>query len=101
MVNKRMQHTVRDVMSAHGPTTRRYLTHLNQVTVRTIREDVKQLDAILSLHGARIDALMGKGYQLIIDDDLRFRQFLNANFGESGQKIPGTPEERVPYMIRR
>ncbi|MBA4603244.1 BglG family transcription antiterminator [Thermoactinomyces mirandus] len=101
MLNQRMQHILRELMSAHGPITGTYLANLNQVTVRTIREDVKHLDALLAGHGARIESLMGKGYQLIIDDDHGFRQFLNTNFGNGGQKIPGTPEERISHMIRR
>lgn len=101
MLNQRMQHILRELMSVHGPTTGKYLANLNQVTVRTIREDVKQLDAILTGHGARIDSLMGKGYRLVINDERSFHHFLNANFGESGQMIPETPEERVSYMIRR
>ncbi len=101
MLNQRIELILRELMSAHGPTTGRYLANLSQVTVRTIREDVKHLDAILAGHGARVESLMGKGYQLVIDNDQGFRQFLNANFGEGIQKTPGTPEERVSHIIRR
>ncbi|MGA8942709.1 MAG: BglG family transcription antiterminator [Thermoactinomyces sp.] len=101
MLNQRMQHILRELMGAHGPITGTYLANLNQVTVRTIREDMKHLDALLAGHGARIESLMGKGYQLIINDDHDFRQFLNTNFGNGSQKIPGTPEERITHIIRR
>lgn len=88
-------------MGADGPVTGSHLAKLNQVTSRTTREDMKQLTSILAEHGAEIKPVMGKGYELLIHDDARFRQFLQSIAVQSPIDIPKTPEERIPYIIRR
>ena len=103
MLNSRMRTILRKLMTAEKPLTGKYLANLNQVTSRTIREDVKSLNGLLYENGANIDSIMGKGYKLVIDDDLRFRKYLQSIFKEeiSDAFLPGTPDERVTYLIKR
>jgi lichenan operon transcriptional antiterminator len=101
MLTRRMQRILRELMGARAPVTGKYLADVNRVTVRTIRKDIKHLDELLSQHGARVESLMGKGYQLVIRDEHRFLQFLQSRFGKADPRVPLTPEERVTHIIRR
>src|SRR5690606_40941778 len=73
MINSRSKTILRELMSVKTPLTGAYLANLNKVTPRTTREDIKMLDDLLRMHGARISSLMGRGYQLEVLDDQKFR----------------------------
>ncbi|WP_053217888.1 BglG family transcription antiterminator [Virgibacillus senegalensis] len=103
-MNSRSTKILRELMAARSPLTSDYLANINQVTSRTTRQDVKQLDAILSPNGAFVESIRGTGYNLHIEDDQKFRHFLhdvlNEQTGEA-MLIPVLPEERISYLIRR
>ncbi|MEK4384084.1 BglG family transcription antiterminator [Aeribacillus sp. FSL K6-2848] len=104
MFNQRMKTILRELMAAESPITGAYLANLNQVTSRTTREDIKSLDGILAENGANVISVMGKGYKLTIEDDAKFKKFLQTvSYDESPRNsfIPKTPKERVSYLIRR
>ncbi|MBT2217660.1 PRD domain-containing protein [Virgibacillus dakarensis] len=104
MLNSRMRTILRELMTAHTPITSTYLANLNQVTTRTIREDIKSLDLLLADNGAQIESIMGKGYKLTILDNQGFRKYLQSNFSEDmtdGDFVPESPEERIFYTIKR
>lgn len=101
MLTRRMQRILRELMGASSPVTGKYLADVNRVTVRTIRNDIKRLDELLIQHGARVESLMGKGYQLVVREDRLFRRFLQSNIGAADHRVPMTPEERVSHIIRR
>lgn len=103
LLNSRMKNILRELYAVDQPITGNYLANLNQVTTRTTREDIKNLDAILNNHGAKIVPIIAKGYKLEISDEKAFRKFLQSiSVEQIGQEyIPSTPEERVAYLIRR
>src|SRR5690625_5285133 len=104
MLNSRMQTILRELMASQSPITGKYLAHMNQVTSRTTRSDVKALDSHLTKHGARIDAIMGKGYQLEMTEASLFRIYLqNLSMDEAKKPafIPKLPQERITYLIKR
>ena len=104
MLNSRMKTVLRELMAAQTTLTGKYLANINQVTPRTTREDVKSINASISDNGAHIDSIMGKGYQLFIDDALKFRKYLQSVFKEEvsdSTVIPKSPEERLTYLIKR
>ncbi len=90
-------------MAGEGPISGTYLANMNQVTSRTTREDIKKLSELLNENGATIETIMGKGYQLMIQDDNQYREFLKTMFAEesNSEKLPRSPEERIAYIIRR
>lgn len=90
-------------MAGQGPISGTYLANMNQVTSRTTREDIKKLSELLNENGATIETIMGKGYQLMIQDDNQYREFLKTMFAEesNSEKLPRSPEERIAYIIRR
>ncbi|KAB7670751.1 transcription antiterminator [Bacillus sp. B1-b2] len=104
MLSSRMKEILRELMTADTPITGSYLATENEVTSRTIREDIKNLDYILNSNGARIIAVISKGYKLEIRDKQLFQAFLQSISVENSfynKAIPKTPEDRVTYLITR
>lgn len=99
-----MKQVLRELLAADTPVTGEYLATVNHVTARTTREDIKDLDALLNNHGAKIISVISKGYTLEIWDKPVFQQYLHSIFVEntlSYVSIPKTPEDRVTYIIIR
>lgn len=99
-----MKQVLRELLAADTPVTGEYLATVNHVTARTTREDIKNLDALLNNHGAKIISVISKGYTLEIWDKPVFQQYLHSIFVEntlSHVGIPKTPEDRVTYIIIR
>ncbi|MFD1067634.1 BglG family transcription antiterminator [Oceanobacillus locisalsi] len=104
MLDNRMKTILRELMAAETPVTGKYFATVNHVTDRTTREDMKTLSGLLQVHGATIESLKGKGYQLTIIDEQHFRNFLKeiSSYDQSiGECVPRTPEERIKYIIIR
>ncbi|CAI9394087.1 BglG family transcription antiterminator [Niallia circulans] len=104
MLSSRMKQVLRELLAADTPVTGEYLATVNHVTARTTREDIKNLDALLNNHGAKIISVISKGYTLEIWDKPVFQQYLHSIFVEntlSHVSIPKTPEDRVTYIIIR
>jgi lichenan operon transcriptional antiterminator len=102
--NTRMICILRELMSAEQPLTSEYLANVIQVTSRTVRSDIKDLDEILSKHGASIKSVRGKGYELVVQDDTLFRKLLQKTFQNdplTQETVPHSSEERVKYLIKR
>lgn len=103
-MNTRVITLFRELMAADMPLTSDYLASINQVTSRTTREDIKNLDVLLSENGAQVKSLKGKGYELSIHDDQLFRKYLKVIVQDSPsqhQNMPDLPEERIKYLIKR
>lgn len=104
MLSTRMKTIFRELMAAETPLTGKYLADVNQVSSRTIREDMKILDSMLRSQGAFIDSIMGQGYQLGIADEPQFRSYLKEISGDVPDPktaIPRLPEDRIAYLIKR
>ncbi|MCM3765964.1 BglG family transcription antiterminator [Neobacillus niacini] len=104
MLNTRMTVIIRELMKADTPVTSEYLAKVLDVTSRTIRNDVRELESIIADFGAEIKSIRGTGYQLIVQDDHLFRQLLQEaadNKREQNSEVPTLPEERVRYVIKR
>ncbi|MFD0051246.1 BglG family transcription antiterminator [Actinomycetes bacterium NPDC127524] len=104
MLNSRMTSILRELLKAETFVTSEYLAQVLTVTSRTIRSDIKELEAIVADYGASIKSIRGTGYQLDIHDDQYFRQLLNKIGEQEKDKydgIPTLPEDRVRYIIKR
>lgn len=104
MLNARMTLILRKLMTLESPITGVYLANINQVTTRTTRNDVKNLNEIISEYGAKIHTVMGKGYQLEVTDNQEFKYFLRDILDEevsNDSLVPSLPEERMAYLIKR
>lgn len=103
-MNNRLLTILRELMAEENAVTSSVLAGVLDVTTRTVRGDIKALDAELSGHGAAIESLKGKGYRLRIEDDQKFRKYLTGVLQEDlldGGAVPNLPEERVSYLIKR
>ncbi|WP_128101008.1 BglG family transcription antiterminator [Paenibacillus sp. DCT19] len=72
-----------------------------EVTVRTIRDDLKKLESILVQHGSRLESKRGKGYSIVIDEPSSYDELLeNRHNLQSGSlPMPGSPEERIRFEL--
>ncbi|MEH7109030.1 BglG family transcription antiterminator [Bacillus sp. JJ1764] len=104
MLNGRQTVIIRELMKADSPVTSDYLAKVLDVTSRTVRNDIKELEANVKEIGASIKSIRGTGYQLFIHDEQLFRHFLQDIVGhdqDHSGKIPTLPEERVHYIVKR
>ncbi|WP_036681112.1 PTS sugar transporter subunit IIA [Pelosinus fermentans] len=75
------------------------------VSSRTIRNDIKECNAMIQKHGAQIQAETGVGYMLKIYDENRYDAFKDAQSNE-GRKgwlknhiIPSDHNDRISFII--
>lgn len=101
MLNSRLMNILQELMGANGPLTSAYMAKKINVTSRTIRNDLKELEMEIAQHGATISSIRGAGYCLVIDDDKTFRSYLNQLFHDRPNVIPSTSEERILFIIRK
>lgn len=92
----------RELMAAETTLTSEYLAKVIQVTSRTVRNDIKELDSFLSKYGCKIVSIRGTGYELKIVNDQLFRVLLQEVFqNDRSSAIPTTHEERVMHLMKR
>lgn len=102
MLNARMTVIIRELMKAHTPLTSEYLANVLDVTSRTVRNDMKELESTVSDFGASIKSIRGTGYKLFVHDDQLFRHLLQeVTEKDNNIEIPTLPEERVQYIVKR
>ncbi|WP_141130698.1 BglG family transcription antiterminator [Virgibacillus dokdonensis] len=104
MLTTRMRMILKKLMLVDSPLTGKFLAQLNKVTARTTREDIKKLDSLIRQYGAKVEAVVSKGYQLTIFDEEKFRDFLHTIVHLEDQKnrsISQLPEDREIQIIRR
>lgn len=103
MLNVRMNNILGELMAADKVITSEYLANIIQVTSRTIRNSIKELNALLLQHGAEIKSVRGTGYELKIYNDGMFKNFLSELSGDTLNcgSVPTLPEERIHFLIRR
>lgn len=98
MLETRQQAIVQELLRHDSPLSGAHLAKLNDVTTRTIREDIKLINAQISGSGAAIQSLMGKGYLLEIENNESFKSFLQSTAGQAA-RTPDTHEERIAFII--
>lgn len=104
MPTNRMMQILKELMSTKTPITSNDLANTIQVTSRTIRNDIKELNESLLHSGGCIKSTRGIGYVLEVKDTDTFKLFLQRMFKNSdtlASQSPNTPEERVSYIIRK
>ncbi|GAB3066617.1 BglG family transcription antiterminator [Salinicoccus sesuvii] len=76
------------------------LAHIIQVSSRTIRNDLKEIDQYLSSTGARIVSNRNEGYQLQIGDGENFKQSV-YDLIKIDDNIPTEPRDRVNFLVEK
>lgn len=100
IMNSRLQLILKQLMEARIPITSEQIAIKLQVTSRTVRNDIKQLDHLLKDNGAFIEPLKGRGYQLEIMCESDFKQLLKQNVDQQQFHIPVEPEDRINYLVK-
>ncbi|GAA5416491.1 putative licABCH operon regulator [Paraliobacillus ryukyuensis] len=102
ILTSRMKVILKELMATSAPLTSNKLADRIQVTSRTIRNDIKALNEVLFKSGGFIKSTRGKGYQLEVSDNSRFKDFLqNMSEKSLSNDTPASPEERVIFILRK
>jgi lichenan operon transcriptional antiterminator len=104
LIKTREASILKELMGAKSPLTSEEIATVINVTSRTVRNDIKELESIISRHGATIKSVRGMGYELLIHNDVKFRELLQEQFQKNlyeGGSLPNTPEGRSIYLIKR
>lgn len=97
----RMQHILRHLLVSSEIQTSSELATILQVSSKTIRNDIVELNALLNERISSITAYRGRGYQLQIHDEDKFREFLQQFSEINNQIVPTNPEERMQYVLEK
>jgi len=75
------------------------LAKKNNVSDKTVRMRIKELNDILILNGASIASKAKMGYKLIILNEKKFSDFNEKLEKNNKKKTPTTSNERVTYVL--
>ncbi|MEK3837385.1 BglG family transcription antiterminator [Paenibacillus sp. FSL R7-0128] len=90
---------LRLLLAADAPLNGKFLAERNNVTSRTTRSDIHSLNRILKQHGAEVEPVHGIGYQLRIQDDSLFREWLAGQLRDEKPVNYANPDNRVNKII--
>lgn len=96
----RQQQILKELIGESNPITSEQIATLIQVTSRTIRNDIKQLNEQLMDSGATIISARGHGYHLDIINEDKFKRFIQSMI-DMDESIPVEPEDRVQYLVKK
>lgn len=101
-MNTRKKQLLKLLIGEQQPITGEQLAKSIQVTSRTVRNDIKEIEQLFEDEsaGAVIHSIRGRGYQLDITDDDTFKCFIQMTV-EGDEPIPVEPEDRVHYLVRK
>lgn len=66
---------------------------------KTVRNLIKEINAVIGEHGAEIDSKQKYGYQLNVFDEEAWLDFLSRNRRQNAA-VPGNADERAAYLLR-
>lgn len=100
----RMLTLLKEFMQPNMICSSNQLASILHVSSKTVRNDIKELNDILTFFGAQIDTIIGKGYQLKIENQTLFKQFLKDYIYQPtshNEAIPTNRKQRIQYLIIR
>jgi len=89
-----------ELISSNKPISGKELSTQLEVSSRTIREDIKEINQDIEAHGGKIKALRGKGYILEELDEPLFKKFIKQ-MKKPTNTIPDNPDSRMNYLIKK
>ncbi len=103
-INQRGIQILELLKKSDRPMTSSQIAVLMEISSRTVRNEIKEINQILEKYGAKIISKNGLGFVLTIYDENKFQEFLKE-FVQTGIKklniIPSNPQDRVGYIISR
>ncbi|SDJ97833.1 BglG family transcription antiterminator [Sediminibacillus albus] len=100
-MNARWQEIIQLFLAANEPLTGAQLSSDLQVSPKTVRNDIKQLNRFLQNSDAKIASFRGIGYQLETSDESSFQQFFLGQLAEAKEATPEEPDRRVEFLMER
>lgn len=103
MDRKRMIQMIKMLSNAKKAMSGPELSEQLGITVRTLRNDLKDYREELLENGIEIISKHAIGYQLVIKDEEKYYNYLEMMLKEGSQNqmlIPIYPEDRIHYLIR-
>lgn len=103
MISERQQ-KILDILMAKSHTdlliTSPQISNTLGVTTKTVQNDIKLMNKEISNYGMFIETITGRGYRLIIEDDLKVEEYLGLLVSEADERILyNDREKRVNYII--
>jgi lichenan operon transcriptional antiterminator len=98
MLDRKLQELIR-IMPRSSFVTAKKLASIFDVSDRTIRNRIIELNQFLKKHSAEIVGRQNNGYQLSIGDKDKFDAFMKAIDSDTHDNIPQTFEERIRYTL--
>lgn len=71
-----------NLMSQNEYRSATYFAQRLNVSLKTVRNDIKKLDCILNHHGASIESKAHNGYRLVVEEPEAFEEWFNKNVEE-------------------
>lgn len=100
MIDKRVVKLLKLLSDSNYKTSEELSIELN-VSSKTVRILLKNLNDILEGNGANILAKRRFGYILLINDSKKYNKFkLSIKETEEKELVPNTPEERIKYLLK-
>lgn len=100
-MDTRLQQIIQHLLKSDDLLTSSELATALQVSSRTIRDDIKELNELLNEDIAHIESYRGKGYRINVIDEEGFRQFLQKVTKENNHVIPTEPQERIQFLMEK
>lgn len=79
--------------------TSEYLAKQLNVSTKTMRSRIKEIDNVISHYGAYIESKPRYGYRIIIENKERYAPFIKSVYTEAPAEIPIGPDARVQYLL--
>ncbi|MFD1445524.1 BglG family transcription antiterminator [Oceanobacillus profundus] len=98
-MDNRLQSILQLLISSDEPMSSSQLSLNLQVSSKTVRNDIKELNHFLQKIDMQIVGFRGKGYKLKVEDEEKLNKFLDENMRKEGEAIPSHPGDRVKYLI--
>lgn len=84
MLHGRLRDILRLLMAAEAPVTSSFFAAQLNVTTRTVRNDIKELQGVLSGHGAFVQSVRGSGYSSALMTSKYSEHCCKMNFSKKG-----------------
>lgn len=106
IANKRSKRILNILMDSPKPLTGQQLAFSIDVTSRTIRNDIKELNSYLEDYGVEIVSKSGEGYSIPAKSREKLNKLMVLFQDEKSKKnkpkiIPSNPQDRVGYLVSR
>lgn len=103
-MNRRYREILNTILNIDGCTTGREIAKQCNVSIRTIREDIKGINELLAEYGIKIESVLKKGYCLtegnkrILKENNLIKKVLDSEYITA---MPTSPKDRQMYILSK